>query len=159
MSLKYAVTIRSVELSMKTGEYLKAYDQAEAGLALYPEDKQLQYFAVLSLARQGATEQAQNLYSTFDLGRSEDGSHAALGARLIKDHALGDYSKQRLNSFLKAAVAQYIEADYYYCNADPLGLSELEIKSNRNHIPLDSSPQGETVTIPMDKLARFCQLL
>ncbi len=88
---------------MKTGEYLKAYDQAEAGLALYPEDKQLQYFAVLSLARQGATEQAQNLYNTFDLGSSEDGSHAALAARLIKDHALSDGSRQRLDSFLEAA--------------------------------------------------------
>lgn len=58
-----------------------------------------------------------------------------------------------------AAVAQYIGADYYYCNADPLGLSESEIKSNRDHIPLDSSSQGETLTIPMDKLTLFCELL
>jgi len=103
MSLKHAVTIRGVELSMKTGEYLKAYDQAEAGLKIFPEDKQLQYFAVLSLARQGATEQAQRLYDSFELSDSNDGSHAALAARLIKDRALADYSGQRISIFQDAA--------------------------------------------------------
>lgn len=103
MSLKYKVTLRSVELSMKTGEYLKAYDRAEAGLKSFAGDKQLQYFAVLSLARQGAIEQAQRLYDTFGLGLSGDVNHAALAARLIKDRALAAFSSDRLNAFSQAA--------------------------------------------------------
>jgi class 3 adenylate cyclase/tetratricopeptide (TPR) repeat protein len=95
--------IRSVQLSMKTGEYLQAYDQAEAGLKSFSDDKTLQYLAVLSLARQGATEQAQSLYDSFFLNQSIDSNHNALGARLIKDRALMSRLDQRSDMLLEAA--------------------------------------------------------
>jgi class 3 adenylate cyclase len=102
---------------MKTGEYLHAYDQAEAGLKSFSDDKTLQYLAVLSLARQGATEQAQGLYNSFCLSQSADGNHKALGARLIKDRGLVSGLRQRPDILLKAAQCY----EQVYLSTQPRG--------------------------------------
>jgi len=58
-----------------------------------------------------------------------------------------------------AAVAQYIGADYFYCNADSLGLSIDQLQANKSHIPQDSAQQGAKLTIPLEKLELFCSEL
>lgn len=83
----------------RKGEYLSAYDYAKQGLASFPEDDQLQYLAVLALARSGAMAQAARELEDYGLTRrletdaaslspklAED--IAALSARLAKDRAL-----------------------------------------------------------------------
>jgi class 3 adenylate cyclase/tetratricopeptide (TPR) repeat protein len=106
MSQNKLKIISNVKLSMKSGEYLQAYDQSELALKSFEGNKQLQYFAVLSLARLGATEQAHRLYDTFELNDELNVDHAALGARLVKDSALASVSTAR-PSLLIAAAKRY----------------------------------------------------
>ena len=119
MSQTEAEIVAAVKLSMKSGEYLQAYDQCDLGLKSFETDKELQYYAVLSSARLGATEQAHRLYDSFKL-KSESGvNYAALGARLVKDSALASISSAKA-SLLQAAAKRYEQiyrsdesSDYY----------------------------------------------
>jgi len=106
MTQDKAEIISNVKLSMKSGEYLQAYDQCELGLKSFEGNKELQYSAVLSLARLGATEQAHRIYDSFQLNESTNVDHAALGARLVKDTALASLSDAR-SSLLLAAAKRY----------------------------------------------------
>ncbi len=98
--------VDGVKLSMKSGEYLQAYDRAEAALRDYEGHKELQYLAVLSLARLGATEQAHRFYDSFELNKSTNVDYSALGARLIKDSALASVSSAQA-PLLVAAAKRY----------------------------------------------------
>ena len=62
-----------------------AYDLAIRGLEAYPENVLLKYQAVLSLARSGATERAEELYSAFKLQNVGTEDTSSLGARIAKD--------------------------------------------------------------------------
>ncbi|MGH9026965.1 MAG: adenylate/guanylate cyclase domain-containing protein [Acidimicrobiia bacterium] len=87
--------LETIRGALRRGEYLLAYDQAVNALDAGPTDAQLQYFAVLALARAGATTRAEEQLAAFGLENREiSGSVrlaedvAALSARLAKDRAL-----------------------------------------------------------------------
>lgn len=95
--------IASVTDSMRLGEYLLAYDQAQDGLRNYSNDKSLQYHAVLALARIGATDQALRRYKEYGLGDEDKVDSAALAARLVKDTALAAQKEDQPALFLETA--------------------------------------------------------
>ncbi len=88
------------------GELLRAVDCAAQGLALHPEEKAIAYRLVLCLARAGATESARRRYQALGLDRDSDEDSAALGARLLKDRALGAGGPER-NRLLVEAAERY----------------------------------------------------
>ena len=67
MSATLNQVLSCIRDSMRTGEYLLAYDWALIGLLDHPKDEQLRYFAVLALARTGATDQAQAKYELYEM--------------------------------------------------------------------------------------------
>ena len=95
--------LSSIKDSMRTGEYLLAYDWALIGLLDHPKDEQLRYFAVLALARTGATDQAQAKYELYEMNSFSTLETAALGSRLIKDKALISHPRKKTRRFTKAA--------------------------------------------------------
>ncbi|MFT5135200.1 MAG: class 3 adenylate cyclase [Arenicella sp.] len=100
---------------MRLGEYLLAYDQAQDGLVQFSNDKSLQYYAVLALARIGATDQALRRYKEYSLGEEDKVDSAALAARLVKDMALVAPKQDKPMLFLEAA--QLYEKIYLHTNA------------------------------------------
>lgn len=48
---------------------------------------------------------------------------------------------------------------YHYCNAEPLGLSGEQLAKNKSHIPPDQRSQSGSISLPLDKLERFCKTL
>ena len=98
-----------IRAALRRGEYLLAYDLATGALKNAPADAELQYIAVLALARAGATSRAEEQLATYGLADVEvTGSVklaedvAALSARLAKDRALHAEAGERR---ARAAVA------------------------------------------------------
>lgn len=86
--------IDRVQRYIDRGEFLEAYDNAVEAIGVHPDAVQLQYLAVLALARSGAMERALEVFERFGLGHARlDGRLAedvpALEARIFKDRALG----------------------------------------------------------------------
>ncbi len=77
-----------VEDAERRGELLLAVDLAERGLAEHPEDRLLQYKAVLALARSGSTAEAARRFAAHGLEDERGEDIASLGARIAKDEAL-----------------------------------------------------------------------
>ena len=89
---------------MRAGEYLRAYDLAEEGLAVDDTNHSFRYFSVLSLARIGASEQALQRYDEYELRRIDEVDVAALEARIVKDIALASHGEGRKSHMLHAAA-------------------------------------------------------
>ena len=101
--------------AMARGEYLLAFEEATADLALHPEDVELRYQALLALARAGATEQAVVALDSTDLEARVASARpelqedvAALRARLAKDRCLA-FSGQRRQVLAREAAERYEE--------------------------------------------------
>lgn len=62
-----------------------AYDLAMRALEACPDNDVLKYQAVLTLARSGATERAEELYGAFQLQNVGSEDTSSLGARIAKD--------------------------------------------------------------------------
>lgn len=95
------------------GDLLSAYDLARQG-ASASGTTELSYIAVLAMARMGETEQAMRLYEQSGLNAAKDVDSQALGARLLKDHALQDGGSY---AGLKRAAEAY--ADIFMRSQDP----------------------------------------
>ena len=80
--------LTAVRAAERQGELLTATDLAERGLEAYPNDRRLQYRAVLALARAGSTDEATRRYERYGLDQVDDEDAQALSARLAKDTAL-----------------------------------------------------------------------
>jgi hypothetical protein len=87
--------LAGIRASLARGEYLEAFDRATTASAEHPDDLELQYHAVLALARAGASQRAVQLLapltdaaSARDLSEDLTEDIAALEARLTKDRAL-----------------------------------------------------------------------
>jgi Adenylate and Guanylate cyclase catalytic domain len=101
--------LEKIRAALRRGEYLLAYDEAVAALAAAPDDPELQYVAVLALARAGATSRAEEQLAAYALADRELAGSvklaedvAALTARLAKDRALHAEAGERR---ARAAVA------------------------------------------------------
>lgn len=103
MTAEQEQIVSRVKQAMRNGEYLRAYDSALVGLEDTPDNNELHYFAVLALARTGATDQAQARYTQFKLDRINNIDYAALGARLVKDKALVSHPTKKPSRFTAAA--------------------------------------------------------
>ncbi len=108
------------------GEFFRAYDLAESGLARFPGNVALAHRAVLSLANAGATELAIKKFAEFGLDRSELTDVRVLMARLKKDLGFEATGVRRAERFREArvlyeaayrAVADSSEAYYPAINA------------------------------------------
>ena len=103
--------LEAVRSALSRGEFLLAFDQADQAVDAYPGDTLLQYYAVLSLARAGATDRAEEELERFGFdGHTQPGTSAVLAedvatlrARLAKDRALAASGSQRLARARRAA--------------------------------------------------------
>jgi class 3 adenylate cyclase len=88
----------------RRGELLAAVDLAEQGLEEHPGATQLQYRAVLALARAGSTEQAARRFEEYGLGAVGTEDVLALEARIAKDVALAAAGEERRLLALRSAA-------------------------------------------------------
>jgi class 3 adenylate cyclase len=95
----------------RDGEFFRAFDVAQRGLAQHKASIPLKHRAVLALARSGASRQAQELFRSLGLEGREDNDIAELEARLLKDVALASPEGPDRVRLLLAAAAKY-EAAY-----------------------------------------------
>lgn len=87
---------------IRVGEYLRAYDLASLLIERSRSEPELQYLAVLALAKAGAIEVAVSRYQSYGLSSVDPatisvrlaGDIAALAARLDKDIALADAGRR-----------------------------------------------------------------
>ena len=75
--------------ALARGDLIAAYDSAGSAIAAGDASLDLRHHQVLALARMGDTERAMELYGVYGLDRSADPHQRAVGARLLKDRALG----------------------------------------------------------------------
>lgn len=87
------------------GEYVRAYDTAEAARRLGLDDPLIRYRRVLALARAGATETAAKEYAEYRLTEHSDTDSRALWARIMKDRALAAPRAERRLRLREAADA------------------------------------------------------
>lgn len=95
-----------VKALMRRSDYLRAYDLATHGVALYPDHVGLRHRGVLALARIGVTSRATLLFSQWALNQvTDDEDVLALRGRLIKDAARSQTGPARVGALVKAADA------------------------------------------------------
>lgn len=105
--------LTEIKLEMRRGDYLAAYDEACRRLTTDAADPGLRYYAVLALARAGATTPAVAEYRARrpHLIRQEDVGHAlwtdcrSLWPRIVKDMALAAAPSERPRLLRRAARA------------------------------------------------------
>ncbi len=73
--------------------------------ALNPATAHLRYLLVRSVVRSGALERGQQLYEQLGIGRQNDVDSQSLGARILKDKALGTEAADRKQRLSLAAEA------------------------------------------------------
>jgi hypothetical protein len=88
----------------RRGELLSAVDLAEQGLEEHPGATELQYRAVLALARAGSTEQAARRFEEYGLTEVGTEDVLALEARIAKDEALAAAGERRRLLALRSAA-------------------------------------------------------
>lgn len=112
----WAERVRDAE---RRGDHFKAADLAESGLVEVEErplaemgpdarnaaTAHLRYLLVRSVVRSGAIERGQDLYAQLGVGRQQDVDPQSLGARILKDQALGAPEAQRSALLIGAAEA------------------------------------------------------
>ena len=96
--------LSSVLDAERRGELLLAFDLVERALVEYPGDVELQYRAVLSLARSGSTNEAARRFEDYELGAVGDEDTESLSARITKDAALAAEGGQRQQLARRAAL-------------------------------------------------------
>ncbi|HEX9932841.1 MAG TPA: adenylate/guanylate cyclase domain-containing protein [Allosphingosinicella sp.] len=93
--------------ALARGDLMAAFDLAVSGLAAEPASEELCHLQVLALARMGDTEGAMKLFEASGLGHSNDPHRRAVGARLLKDRALGLGGGEARRAALAAASEAY----------------------------------------------------
>jgi len=88
----------------RSGELLSAFDLAERGLEEHAGNVELQYRAVLALARAGSTEQAARRFEEYGLRAVGTEDARALEARIAKDVALAAPRGERARLALRSAA-------------------------------------------------------
>jgi len=97
--------LSSVVDAERRGELLLAFDLVERALVEFPGDVDLQFRAVLALARSGSTGEAVRRFDEYGLGAVVDEDTQALSARLKKDAALATGGEVGRQLALQAALA------------------------------------------------------
>lgn len=71
------------------GDLITAYDETVSAIAEGDPSPDIRHQQVLALARMDDTDRAMELFRAYGLDRSDDPHQRAIGARLLKDRALG----------------------------------------------------------------------
>jgi adenylate cyclase len=126
--------VAAVEQALGDGDALVAYDLASSAIERYPADAELRYLLVLSLARSGSPQRAEDEYRVLLSHDVERGRRArfaedvaALGARLTKDRALAACGVERRRLAASAStryedVHRRFDSAYACANAATLAL-------------------------------------
>jgi class 3 adenylate cyclase len=96
-------SIAAVDRRIKSGDLMRAYDEASTAIEHFPESETLKHKALLALARAGATERAARLFREWGLDRSESSDVLSIEARLAKDRALRLAGAKRRAGLLESA--------------------------------------------------------
>jgi len=80
---------RSAKAAIARGDLIAAYDATVAAIAAGDDSGAIRHQQILALARMSDTERAMGLFAAYGLDRSGDVDERAIGARLLKDRALG----------------------------------------------------------------------
>jgi class 3 adenylate cyclase len=75
--------------ALSRGDLIGAYDATVTAIAEGDDSNAIRHQQILALARMGDTERAMGLFQAYGLDRSGDVDERAIGARLLKDRALG----------------------------------------------------------------------
>lgn len=110
-----ASAIAEIREALNSGELFKAYDLAQQALETRPDDLEIRYLAVLTLARAGAQEQAMERFQALGLHAASDQEAprqlkidiASLHGRLVKDMALSEVDPAKRLPLLKSAAHAY----------------------------------------------------
>ncbi|MGB0747693.1 MAG: TRAFs-binding domain-containing protein [Magnetospiraceae bacterium] len=88
--------LAAIDRAMAAGDFLTAYDRANAALTQDPSRRVFGHRAVLALARTGAAAAARDLFAELGLATyREDEDIAGLEARIVKDLALAESGTDR----------------------------------------------------------------
>ena len=93
--------------ALARGDLIAAYDLTSSAIAAGDESSAVRHQQVLALARMGDTERAMELFRTYQLDRSPNPHERAVGARLLKDRALGREPGEGRQAALKEAFDAY----------------------------------------------------
>jgi len=96
--------LASVVDAERRGELLLTFDLVERALVEYPGDVELQFRAVLALARSGSTAEAARRFEEYGLAKASDEDTQALSARIKKDAALAAEGEEGRRLALQAAL-------------------------------------------------------
>ena len=94
----------SVVDAERRGELLLTFDLVERALVEYPGDVELEFRAVLALARSGSTAEAARRFEEYGLATASDEDTQALSARIKKDAALAAEGEEGRRLALQAAL-------------------------------------------------------
>jgi class 3 adenylate cyclase len=75
--------------ALSRGDLIGAYDATVTAIAEGDDSNAIRHQQILALARMGDTERAMGLFQAYGLDQSGDVDERAIGARLLKDRALG----------------------------------------------------------------------
>jgi adenylate cyclase len=93
--------------AMARGDLIAAHDVTSAAIAEGDESGAVRHQQILALARMGDTERAMELFETYGLAASHDVHERAMGARLLKDRALGALPHERQQALGRAFEAYH----------------------------------------------------
>lgn len=101
---------RAADLAKKAlsrGDLIGAYDATVTAIAEGDDSSLIRHQQILALARMGDTERAMGLFQAYGLDRSGDVDERAIGARLLKDRALGLPEGPERQAAMEAAYEAY----------------------------------------------------
>ena len=97
----------SAKAAIARGDLIAAYDATVAAIAAGDNSGAIRHQQILALARMSDTERAMGLFAAYGLDRSEHVDERAIGARLLKDRALGLPPGAARQAALDAAFQAY----------------------------------------------------
>lgn len=107
----------SARAAIERGDLIAAYDVTVAAIEDGDASVAIRHHQILALARMGDTERAMRLFHVYGLSRSDDPHQKAIGARLLKDLALGMVPGSDRDTALGAALDAY--RAIYASSGDP----------------------------------------
>jgi hypothetical protein len=93
--------------ALSRGDLIGAYDATVAAIEEGDTSGAIRHQQVLALARMGDTERAMKLFAEYGLDRSQDVDERTIGARILKDRALGTPAGPGRQQALERAFEAY----------------------------------------------------
>ena len=98
---------RLARAALARGDLITAYDITLSAIAAGDDSSEIRHQQVLALARMGDTDRAMERFADYSLDASTDPHERAIGARLLKDCALGLPPSPQRQAALRRAFEAY----------------------------------------------------